>query len=40
VTEFGDLEIAGRSERRPGSLIRGLQHFPVRRRAARPMAVA
>lgn len=35
VTEFGDLEIAGRGVRRPGSLIRGLQELPVRVRAGR-----
>ncbi|QDP98623.1 cytochrome P450 [Microlunatus elymi] len=30
VTEFPELALAGPRERRPGSLIRGMQHFPVR----------
>ncbi|MBO0812286.1 MAG: cytochrome P450 [Microlunatus sp.] len=30
ATEFPDLQLAGKRVRRPGSLIRGMQHFPVR----------
>lgn len=30
VTRFPDLRIDGRAERRPGTLIRGLAHLPVR----------
>jgi cytochrome P450 len=30
ATEFADIRPAGRPERRPGSLIRGMQHFPIR----------
>jgi hypothetical protein len=29
VTEFPDLQPAGKRERRAGSLIRGMQRFPV-----------
>jgi cytochrome P450 len=29
ATEMPDLQLAGKRERRQGSLIRGVQHFPV-----------
>ena len=29
VTEFAEIRPAGRRQRRPGSLIRGMQHFPI-----------
>jgi cytochrome P450 len=40
ATEFPDLRPAGRRERRPGSLIRGMQRFPVRAPRTRQAAVA
>ncbi|HEY9290678.1 MAG TPA: cytochrome P450 [Microlunatus sp.] len=40
VTEFPELTLAGPRQRRPGSLIRGMQHFPVRAPRSRSVANA
>lgn len=39
ATEFPDLQEAGKRVRRPGSLIRGMQHFPVLVPAARKTTI-
>lgn len=39
ATEFPDLQLAGKRVRRPGSLIRGMQHFPVQVAKARQTTI-